>query len=75
VHSIVLISAVKLTGNVVHGAAYNAVKLIFLMAIVVVISLVLYAYYEAPTRRWLRQRWSKRSAPVAFADAAQSSAS
>jgi peptidoglycan/LPS O-acetylase OafA/YrhL len=75
VHSIVLISAVKLTGNVVHGAAYNAVKLIFLMAIVVVISLLLYAYYEAPTRRWLRQRWSKRSAPVAFADAAQSSAS
>jgi peptidoglycan/LPS O-acetylase OafA/YrhL len=75
VHSIVLISAVKLTGNVVHGTAYNVVKLIVLMAIVVAISLLLYAYYEAPARTWLRRRGSKRFAPAAFADAAQSSAS
>jgi peptidoglycan/LPS O-acetylase OafA/YrhL len=75
VHSIVLISAVKLTGNVVHGTAYNVIKLIVLMAIVVAISLLLYAYYEAPARSWLRRRGSKRSAPAAFADAAQSSAS
>jgi peptidoglycan/LPS O-acetylase OafA/YrhL len=75
VHSIVLISAVKLTGGAEHGVAYNVVKLIVLMAIVVAISLLLYAYYEAPARRWLRQRWGQRSAPAAFADAAQSSAS
>jgi len=75
VHSIVLISAVKLTGNVVHGTAYNVVKLIVLMAIVVAISLLLYAYYEAPARSWLRRRGSKRLAPAAFADAAPSSAS
>jgi len=74
VHSIVLISAVKLNGGVVHGVAYNVVKLIVLMAIVVAISLVLYAYYEAPARQWLRQRWGRRSAPAAFADATQSSA-
>ncbi|HTH35527.1 MAG TPA: acyltransferase [Xanthobacteraceae bacterium] len=74
VHSIVLISAVKLTAGAVHGVAYNIVKLIVLMAIVVAISLVLYAYYEAPARRLLRQRWRKRSMPTAFADAAQSSA-
>ena len=75
VHSIVLISAVKLTGSAVHGAAYNVVKLIVLMAIVVAISLLLYAYYEAPARQWLRRRGSKRPATAAFADAAQSSAS
>ena len=75
VHSIVLISAVKLTGSVAHGAVYNVVKLIVLMAIVVAISLLLYAYYEAPARWWLRRRGSKRSAAAAFADAAQSSAS
>jgi peptidoglycan/LPS O-acetylase OafA/YrhL len=75
VHSIVLISAVKLTGSAAHGVAYNVAKLIVLMAIVVAISLLLYAYYEAPARRWLRQRGSKRSVPAAFADAAQSSAS
>ena len=75
VHSIVLISAVKLTGGVAHGVAYNVMELIVLMTIVVAISLVLYAYYEAPARRLLRGRWSKRAAPAAFADAAQSSAS
>jgi peptidoglycan/LPS O-acetylase OafA/YrhL len=45
------------------------------MAIVVAISLSLYTYYEAPARRWLRQRWRQRLAPVPFADAALSSAS
>jgi peptidoglycan/LPS O-acetylase OafA/YrhL len=75
VHSIVLISAVKLTGSAVHGTAYNVLKLIVLMAIVVAISLLLYAYYEAPARQWLRRRGSKRPAAAAFADAAQSSAS
>jgi peptidoglycan/LPS O-acetylase OafA/YrhL len=73
VHSIVLISAVKLTGSAVHGTAYNVVKLIFLMAIVVAISLLLYAYYEAPARSWLRRRWRNRPAPAVFA--AQSPAS
>jgi peptidoglycan/LPS O-acetylase OafA/YrhL len=75
VHSIVLISAVKLSGAAVHGVAYHVVELVVLMAIVVAISLLLYAYYEAPARRWLRQRGSKRSVPAAFADAAQSSVS
>jgi peptidoglycan/LPS O-acetylase OafA/YrhL len=75
VHSIVLISAVKLSGGAVHGVAYHVVELVVLTAIVVAISLLLYAYYEAPARRWLRQRGSKRSAPAAFADAAQSSVS
>jgi hypothetical protein len=73
VHSIVLISAVKLTGDVVHGTAYNVVKLIVLMAIVVAISLLLYAYYEAPTRTWLRRRRGRRPAPAVLA--AQSPAS
>jgi peptidoglycan/LPS O-acetylase OafA/YrhL len=75
VHSIVLISAVKLTGNVVHGTAYNVLKLVVLMAIVVAVSLLLYTYYEAPARQWLRRRGSERPAPATFVDAAQSSAS
>jgi peptidoglycan/LPS O-acetylase OafA/YrhL len=75
VHSIVLISAVKLTGSAVHGTAYNVLKLIVLMAIVVAVSLLLYTYYEAPARQWLRRRGSKRPAPAAFADVAQSSRS
>ena len=73
VHSIVLIGAVKLTGSAVHGVAYNVVKLIVLMAIVVAISLLLYAYYEAPARSWLRRRGRSRPAPAVLA--AQSPAS
>jgi peptidoglycan/LPS O-acetylase OafA/YrhL len=64
VHSIVLISAIKLTGGAIHGVVYNSIKLVVLMATVVAVSLVLYAYYEAPARRWLRQRWSGRPAPA-----------
>jgi peptidoglycan/LPS O-acetylase OafA/YrhL len=45
------------------------------LAIVVAISLLLYTFYEAPARKWLRRRGSKRPASAAFADAAQSSAS
>jgi peptidoglycan/LPS O-acetylase OafA/YrhL len=69
VHSIVLISAVKLNGGVVHGVAYNLIRLVLLMAIVAAISLVLYAYYEAPARKWLRSRWGERPASAALADA------
>jgi peptidoglycan/LPS O-acetylase OafA/YrhL len=68
----VLIGAVRLTGGVAHGVAYNIAKLIVLMTVVVVISLLLYAYYEAPMRRWLRQRWGRRPAPT-FVDAASAS--
>ena len=75
VHSIVLIAAVRLTDGAMHGAAYNVVKLIVLMAIVIAVSLLLYAYYEAPMRHWLRQRWGKRPAPAAYANTAPSAAS
>lgn len=73
VHSVVLISAVKLTGASIHGVPYNIAKLVVLMAIVVAISLVLYTCYEAPARQWLRQRWRKLPAFATFTDAAQSS--
>jgi peptidoglycan/LPS O-acetylase OafA/YrhL len=56
VHSIVLISAVKLTGSTVHSLAYNVVKVALLMMFVIVISRFMYTYYEAPARKWLRAR-------------------
>jgi peptidoglycan/LPS O-acetylase OafA/YrhL len=67
VHSMVFISAVKLNAGAIHGVAYNVTKLILLMAIVVAVSLLLYAYYEAPMRRWLRQR-ERRQPVTTFAD-------
>jgi peptidoglycan/LPS O-acetylase OafA/YrhL len=60
VHEFVLASAVKLTGSAQHTLGYDLVKLVLLFAIVLLISLGLYAYYEAPARKWLRRRWSRQ---------------
>jgi hypothetical protein len=73
-HSIVFISAVKLSGDAVHGAAYDSVKLTALIGIVIAVSLALYAWYEAPARNWLRRRASTSPAFVALAEAPQTSA-
>ena len=70
VHDIVLWTALKLTGSARHGLAYDLLKLVFLLTVVLLISLVLYTYYEAPARRWLRARWGKRPLP-ASAEASQ----
>ena len=70
VHDIVLWTALKLTGSARHGLAYDLLKLVFLLTVVLLISLILYTYYEAPARRWLRARWGKRPLP-ASAEASQ----
>ena len=69
VHDVVLGIAVKLTGSAKHGFAYDLMKLVLLLTAVLLISLVLYAYYEAPARKWLRGLWGKRPAPAALAGA------
>jgi peptidoglycan/LPS O-acetylase OafA/YrhL len=56
VHDVVLGIAVKLTGSEKHTVVYDSLKLVLLLAIVLAISLVLYTYYEAPARKWLRRR-------------------
>jgi peptidoglycan/LPS O-acetylase OafA/YrhL len=75
VHYIVLMSALRLTGSAVHGIAYDLTKLLFLIIVVFLISLMLYSYYEAPARRWLRGRWRTRSSPIALAQSPRSSVS
>jgi peptidoglycan/LPS O-acetylase OafA/YrhL len=72
VHPVVLVTALKLTGAAVHGIAYDLVKLVLLIAVVLLISLVLYAYYEAPARRWLRERRGGRLSRAALAQAPRS---
>ncbi len=56
VHSLVLISAVKLNVDDGHGDLYKFVVLAALMAITICISLLLYSYYEVPARKWLRRQ-------------------
>ena len=57
VHFGVLLCVVALTGSAAHGVAFDTVKLVLVMAAIILISMLLYAYYEAPARKWLRQRW------------------
>ena len=73
VHDVVLGIAVKLTGSAKHGFAYDLMKLVLLLTAVLLISLVLYAYYEAPARKWLRGLWRKRPSPAALAGASPAS--
>ena len=56
VHDVVLGIAVKLTGSAKHSFFYDLTKLVLLLVVVLAISLVLYTYYEAPARKWLRSR-------------------
>jgi len=71
VHDVVLGIAVKLTGSARHSFAYDFVKLVFLLAVVLAVSLVLYAYYEAPARKWLRGRWGKPASPAELTKSTQ----
>jgi peptidoglycan/LPS O-acetylase OafA/YrhL len=75
IHSVVLVAAVRLTGSAAHGIVYDVVKLLLLITAVLVISMMLYAYYEAPARKWLRQLWGKGRSSAVLADAPQSSTS
>ena len=59
IHDVVLGIAVKLTGSARHSFAYDSVKLVLLLVVVLAISLALYTYYEAPARKWLRRRRGK----------------
>ena len=60
VHYVVYATALRLIGSGPHGIVYDLVKLVILMAVILVISLMLYAYYEAPARKWLRRRWGNK---------------
>jgi peptidoglycan/LPS O-acetylase OafA/YrhL len=64
-HPVILGAAVKLSGSSVHSLTYDIIKLFVLIAAVIIVSLLLYWYYEAPSRKWLRQlRGSSRPHPA-----------
>jgi peptidoglycan/LPS O-acetylase OafA/YrhL len=56
IHFGVLIAIVVLTGSAVHGVVFDTLKLIVVMAAIILLSILLYTYYETPSRKWLRQR-------------------
>jgi peptidoglycan/LPS O-acetylase OafA/YrhL len=71
VHFLVLMTVFKLVGPSAHGAMFDVVTLLLAMAAVLALSMLLYTFYEAPARNWLRRLW--RSAGSAAALTAQPS--
>jgi peptidoglycan/LPS O-acetylase OafA/YrhL len=72
VHDVILLATIRLTGAAVHGFIYDFVKLLLVMAVILLISIMLYKYYEAPARRWLRQLWDRRQGVAVLTKASQS---
>jgi peptidoglycan/LPS O-acetylase OafA/YrhL len=75
VHPVVLTIAVRLGGSATHGIVYDLVELILLVSLVCAISLMLFAYYEAPARKLLRQFWRDRRSTAQRQEATESLAS
>jgi len=66
-HFMVLMLAFKLIGPTVHGDGFNTVALILCTVATLLISILLYSYYEAPARKWLRRLWRDDPTRVAAA--------
>ena len=66
-HYVVLMIATKLIGAAVHGAIFNAAALILSTIATLVVSILLYAYYESPARKGLRRLWRHKRPPVVMA--------
>ena len=64
VHYVVLMIATKLIGSAVHGGIFNAIALILSTIATLVVSILLYACYKSPVRKWLRWLWRDKRPPV-----------
>jgi peptidoglycan/LPS O-acetylase OafA/YrhL len=51
----------------VHGVIFNAIGLILSTIATLVVSILLYAYYTSPARKWLRRLWRDKRQPVVAA--------
>jgi peptidoglycan/LPS O-acetylase OafA/YrhL len=64
VHLVVLTAAARLLAPAGHGILLDLTELIALIAVILLLSTALYAYYEAPARKMLRGLWRYRKRPV-----------
>ncbi|WP_158818696.1 acyltransferase [Methylocapsa sp. S129] len=69
VHDVALLIAVRLSGQRPHSLAFDVVKLVGVIAIVLLVSRALYSFCETPSRKWLRQQWGDKRVVVALAAA------
>jgi peptidoglycan/LPS O-acetylase OafA/YrhL len=61
VHYMVLMVATRLIGSGVHGVVFNSMAVILSTIAILLISILLYRYYESPARKWLRGLWRQRA--------------
>jgi peptidoglycan/LPS O-acetylase OafA/YrhL len=56
-HFLMLMVTVKLIGMTVHSIVFDSVALTLSTVAILVVSVLLYTFYESPARRWLRRLW------------------
>jgi peptidoglycan/LPS O-acetylase OafA/YrhL len=66
-HFLVLMVAFKLIGTAVHGSIFNAVALTLSTLAILLVSVLLFTFYELPARKWLRQLWGAKRPHAALA--------
>ena len=60
VHLVMLTAAARLLAPAAHGILYDVAELLFITIIIFLISIALYAFYEAPARKLLRGIWYRQ---------------
>jgi peptidoglycan/LPS O-acetylase OafA/YrhL len=65
-HEIVLVTVDKLLPGP-HSLAVDLVKLAAEVGVILTVALLLYKFYEVPTRKWLRRVWADKRATLALA--------
>jgi peptidoglycan/LPS O-acetylase OafA/YrhL len=60
VHLVILAVAVRLLVSAGHGILYDVAELLLITIVIFLMSIALYAFYEAPARKLLRGLWHYR---------------
>jgi len=60
VHLVILTAAARMLVPAGHGVLYDVVELLLTTVVIVLVSIALYAFYEAPARKLLRGLWDPR---------------
>jgi peptidoglycan/LPS O-acetylase OafA/YrhL len=75
VHLGVLLAVAWLTGSAGRGLVFDSMRLGVVVAAIIALSMLVYRFYEAPAREWLRRLGARFSHPRAPAEAPHSFAS
>jgi peptidoglycan/LPS O-acetylase OafA/YrhL len=60
VHLVILTAAARLLAPAAHGIVYDVAELLLITIVIFLVSIALYAFYEAPARKLLRGLWYRR---------------